>query len=143
MGDYEMTFSVLCDGSSGQSKRICSDHSITPRLMMDVSPNTGFGIVYELGDFWNANSDMVSACSDNLNTTWWSNADVSAAAAGPSENNQFVNDHVLHSVSKTSIGTMVIMVIAVAAMALLRIYGVATRKKAVDAPASKEAVAYG
>ena len=65
--DYAMDFSILCDGT----KRMCSEMDITPRLMYDISPNTEFNVVYELGDFWNDNEELNSMCSEYLNSSWW------------------------------------------------------------------------
>ena len=145
--DYVMTFSVLCDGSSGQRKRLCSDQDITPRLMMDISPNTDFGIVYELGDFWNEDSDLSTACSDSLNTSWWSNADLVSSETGE----EFERDGALWMVTTTpSIATMMWMVAAVVAVAVLRWCAVAMRRNktvedmtAEDVAVREEAVHYG
>jgi len=71
--DYVMDFSVLCDETNGKKPAICSNTDITPRLMFDVSPNTRFNLVYELGPFWHDNSLLRSLCADNLNDTWWLN----------------------------------------------------------------------
>ena len=40
--------------------------------MYDISPNTEFQVVYELGEFWSENKRLKSMCADNLNLTWWS-----------------------------------------------------------------------
>ena len=40
--------------------------------MYDISPNTRFQVVYELGEFWSENTELKSMCADNLNLTWWS-----------------------------------------------------------------------
>ena len=124
-----------------QQVRVCSDNDITPRLMFDVSVNTQFNIVYELGAFWNDNLELISQCGDSLNSSWWSNVDM--AAAGSDVNFEFASDYVLHSVSETSIGTMVLMVIAVAVMGLLRWYSVAMMRKALDELEKKETAVYG
>jgi len=68
--DYEMDFSALCDP---KDDRLCSRRTITPRLMYDLSVNSEFNVIYELGDFWNGNEALKSLCADNLNTTWWIN----------------------------------------------------------------------
>jgi len=145
--DYAMDFSVLCDGSSGQNARLCSYINITPRLMYDVSPNTHFEIVYELGDFWTSNADLRERCNDYLNTTWWLNSmdatytKMAAAAAKAS-----VSDHIDESVdsvnwfsSQTSLSVIILMVIAVAVLAVLSRF--ASRPKALNQ--EKETAVYG
>lgn len=39
--------------------------------MYDMSPNRGFGLVYELGEFWSANDELQGFCEENLNSSWW------------------------------------------------------------------------
>ena len=128
--DYVMDFSMLCDGSNGEQKRLCSDRDITARLMYDVSPNTLFGVVYELGDFWNDNSELISTCSDSLNSTWWSDADGGSETESSA---QFVSDHVLHSVNsfteETTVGAILFLMISGAAVALLKCYGSMVRQR--------------
>ena len=55
------------------------------RLMYDVSPNTPFNIVYELGDFWHKNHELKSQCTEYLNETWWSDVDAQNVTATDSE----------------------------------------------------------
>jgi len=69
--DFPMDFSCLCDNSDGEKKRLCSDHDITARLMYDISPNSRWNVVYELGDFWENNEALHTECLDSLNETWW------------------------------------------------------------------------
>ena len=66
------------------------------RLMYDISPNRGFNIVYELGEFWSENEELQTACSDHLNSTWWK-----VDGASSSQSNVwteryllFLNDHI-------------------------------------------------
>ena len=92
------------------------------RLMYDVSPNTQFNIMYELGAFWNDNADLQSLCGANLNATWWSNAKSDSMAS-------FVSDRVVHSEYRFSSGTVMLMLSAVVMMALLSIYTVIMRQR--------------
>jgi len=139
--DYNMTFSVLCDGSNGQRVRMCSSAQITPRLMMDISPNSPFNIVYELGNFWNKGLALPGFCSDNLNSTWWSNADATSSTSS-----QFVMDRVLSSVAalsgETSFVAMAVMVMGLVVIAVLRSCRSSSKGKG-QWIASTEAVDYG
>jgi len=114
--DYKMDFDVLCEDES----RFCSTHSITPRLMYDLSPNRGFEVVYELGDFWNKNHKLREQCSDSLNDSWWK---------GLVQNEEdeviaVVTGHNVHSdameTAKTTLEVTVFMMIAVAVMAVMQ-----------------------
>jgi len=125
--DYKMDFSILCDETGGKSPRYCSTHDITPRLMFDVSPNTVFKVVYELGDFWNHNKVLQSFCGEYLNASWWSNElkDV--------KREQFVADHAAQSVDRPLMTTIPsLMVIGAAVIGVLRFCGVSMRRKGVD-----------
>ena len=115
--------------------------------MYDVSPNTHFEIVYELGDFWTSNADLRERCNDYLNTTWWLNSmdatytKMAAAAARAS-----VSDHIDESVdsmnwfsSRTSLSVIILMAIAVAVLAVLSRF--ASRPKALNQ--EKETAVYG
>merc|ERR550525_1817860 len=66
--DYLMDFSVLCEEGTD---RFCTYNSVTPRLMFDISPNSPWNVVYELGEFWHENEELMGMCSDNMNSTWW------------------------------------------------------------------------
>jgi len=120
--DYAMDYSVICDESNGKKKAFCSDNLITPRLMYDISPNSQFNIVYELGDFWTNNEELVSMCADNLNVSWWSMPNEEQM-----ETEEFISNHGVHSesakafFSTMSLSAMILMVIAVSVMALLRV----------------------
>jgi len=123
--DYAMTFSVLCDGTDGEGVRLCSEYSITPRLMYDMSPNRGFGLVYELGEFWSANDELQSVCADHLNSTWWRMAE-----SDPMEE-ALVVDHGLDSMKwthsgMTEIGWILLIVIGIGMViisSMMRIWG--------------------
>jgi len=66
--DYWMDFGPLCiEGTD----RFCTYNSVTPRLMFDRSPNSMWNVVFELGDFWHQNEELVQMCGDNMNGTWW------------------------------------------------------------------------
>ena len=75
-----------------------------------------------------------------MNASWWSidetetddDTDAVFTAAAEGVAYEFVSDHVLGSVSKTSIGSMVLMAFVVAVLALLRWCALSTRKKAVN-----------
>merc|ERR1719419_339436 len=152
--DYVMTFSVLCNDTDGEGERLCSTEDITPRLMYDLSPNTAFGVVYELGQFWSGNEALKGMCADNLNATWWSveetdtDSDTDAIfGAEERENLQFVAGGLLRSESalslETSIGVAAAMLLCIAAMALLRRCGAALRRKEADSPRSGKLRRYG
>jgi len=147
--DYVMDFSILCDETGGKKKAMCSEMDITPRLMWDVSPNSDFGIVYELGDFWTDNEELKTQCADNLNATWWK---VPAADKERhevvEEDEEFVSEHVVRSTSSKgltstmSLSVMVLMVMAVAVMAVLRTC--ISRKKGLKETAiGMDHIAYG
>merc|ERR1712087_696221 len=68
--DYAMDFSILCEDPDGTT-RFCSDHDVTPRVMFDMSSNTNWDVVYQLGDFWHQNEELQAVCGDALNGTWW------------------------------------------------------------------------
>ena len=122
--DFVMDFSILCDGTNGVGKRLCSTKDITPRLMYDVSPNRGFGVVYELGDFWNKNDDLKAMCSEYLNDSWWSNE----AADEDSESELEVNfEFVTSSYLNSSPVVIVMLVIGMALLAVIRFYGSRTK----------------
>jgi len=153
--DYGMTFSVLCDGTSGERKRLCSNFAITPRFMFDVSPNTGwFNIVYELGEFWSENEPLKTSCAAFLNSTWWSVAEtetdydtdvIFADDSETVEKQEFVADRVLRSfqrfASETTVRVIVFMAIGMVIIALLR-RQLSSRKKMVGS-AKDEACHYG
>ena len=105
--------------------------------------------MYELGTFWNDNADLQSLCADNLNSTWWSNADSEAIDVDDDlKMESFVSDHGVHSDYRFSSGTAMLMLSGVVVMALLAVYTVMMRKRkkilmdAVHA-ASGEATDYG
>jgi len=152
--DYEMTFSVLCDGTNHERKRLCSDLVITPRCMFDVSPNTVFNIVYELGEFWSENEPLKTSCAAFLNSTWWSVAEtetdydtdvIFADDSETVEKQEFVADRVLRSfqrfASETTVRVIVFMAIGMVIIALLR-RQLSSRKKMVGS-AKDEACHYG
>jgi len=124
--DYKMDFSILCDESGGKSPRLCSGMSITPRLMYDVSPNRGFKIVYELGDFWNDNQVLQQFCGDNLNDSWWSNEMVDGidSESDPDAEYQWTSEYVMRSInmlrSDARMSTMMLMVVCMMAIVVMR-----------------------
>ncbi len=133
--DFVMDYSILCDDDM-EWDTVCQHMDITPRTMYDVSPNTRFNVVYELGDFWTEQHELKSMCFDKANTSWWRVRGMELKdGAVPKE--QFVRDHAVPSAnpltSNVAVGTMVFMAMAVAMMALLRICGVTMRKEAVKA----------
>jgi len=65
--DYEMDFNQICT----EIDSFCANHTVTPRLMYDVSPNTRWNVIYELGGFWNDNTELIAQCADDLNDSWW------------------------------------------------------------------------
>lgn len=83
--DYTMNWGVLCGDIVIEGKDVdltnnlmapyCADHDIAVRDMFDTSVNTKWNVLYELGDFWNLNSELQGKCADHLNETWWSNED--------------------------------------------------------------------
>jgi len=143
--DFVMDYSLLCDDSNGKKKAMCSDHDITPRKVYDMSPNSQFNIVYELGDFWTDNIELKSMCAENLNLSWWR---VPAVDAMDNEIEEFVSNQGVHSESakwlnsKMSVSAMILMVIAVSVMALLRVCS-SRGKKVENLVASSEDCAYG
>ena len=118
-------------------------------MMFDVSPNTQFGIVYELGDFWTDNEELKEMCADNLNATWWKVPAVDKERHEVvEEDEEFVSEHAVRSTSSNgltsalSLSVMVFMVIAVAVMAALR--GCVSRKKGLkEMSVGVDSVAYG
>ena len=141
--DYVMDYSILCDDDL-EWDSVCKHQDITPRTMFDVSPNTQFNVMYELGDFWTEQHELKSMCFDKANTTWWR---VRGMELRDGANEQFVSDHAVHSVnplkSNVAVGTMVFMAFAVAVMALLRLCGVTRTKKVDRISLSGDATAYG
>jgi len=141
--DYAMDFSILCDGTDDQMTRLCSDTTITPRLMYDISPNTQFQVVYELGEFWTNNPNLKSVCADNLNSTWWNVVDAATDAEhnegiDHEEESAFVSsDHTLQSIyewsNSVAIGSVLFLVIGVIVMLLLRHCGMTVSKDKVKA----------
>jgi len=126
--DFGMDFSILCDGTNGEGKRMCSTKDITPRLMYDVSPNRGFGIVYELGEFWNDNDELKAMCSEYLNDSWWNNAAVDAANDEDTESDiavsyQLMKDLVASSSNlKSNVTVILMIVIGVTLLAVITYY---------------------
>jgi len=115
--DYHMDFSILCDGSNGEGERMCSDMVITPRMLYDISPNTRFGVLYELGEFWSDNGVLQSECSGKMNATWWSVAGTDGDRVG------FVSQHSLQSAewldlqwTLLPVGVMLVGVVVIAAI---------------------------
>ena len=100
--------------------------------MYDVSPNSQFRIVYELGDFWSVNDELQFMCADNLNDSWWT----LIVYGVEDETEEFVSNHGVHSDSakwlnsKMSVLSTILMVIAVSVMALLRVCS--SRRKKVE-----------
>merc|ERR1711941_31329 len=106
-----MDYSVLCDESNGKKESLCSNTVITPRLMYDISPNSQFNIVYELGDFWTENDELAMMCGQSLNLSWWRLPAVDGVE-------EFVSNHGEHSDSakwfnsEMSLSAMILVVIA-------------------------------
>ena len=109
--------------------------------MYDISPNSQFNIVYELGDFWSDNDELQLMCAHNLNLSWWR----LPVTEGMEE---FISNQGVHSESaqwlnsKMSVSAMILMVIAVSVMALLRVCS-SRGKKVEHLVASSEDCAYG
>jgi len=129
--DYVMDFDALCD----ERDALCGDEDITPRLMFDVSPNTQFHIVYELGDFWSENSELVAMCTDSLNATWW---ELPAVVA---EEDAVAGRILLAEHSGATVVVMAFMLIGVAVVALLRRCAATTEKRPLFA--DRDGNAYG
>jgi len=110
--DFKMDFSILCDDNDGERHRLCSDMDITPRLMYDVSPNTQFNIVYELGDFWNDNDRLKASCSEYLNGTWWVHTAPDRILADLHSVNRFT--------AETTVGAVLFLFIAGMLIALMQ-----------------------
>ncbi len=109
--------------------------TVTPRIMYDESPNRGWNVVYELGDFWNKNDFLKTQCSEYLNETWWMGLsdDVEEdelvrlgpdRAVGP-------RAETAYSVA-TTLAAVVLMVVAVAMIAVLKQCGMALRNRKMD-----------
>ena len=108
---------------------------MTFRLMYDMSPNRGFNIVYELGEFWSANEELQSFCADNLNSTWWKMSQTDQKAdedqaenAKAAETEEFVVARSWHSGRKWFLTSYMetaafSMLIAMAVLSLLRLWG--------------------
>jgi len=124
--DFHMNFSILCDGTDGEAKRMCSDIDITPRLMYDVSPNTIFDIVYEVGDLWSDSDELQAMCADHLNSSWWRFTDSDTMETKESFLNSAWQSVPTHTVSMAA---MAMVVIAMAVIALLTRCGVRMREK--------------
>ena len=122
---------MLCTDELGiDVHAYCKWNDITPRLMYDVSPNTRWNVLYELGEFWNGNDKLKEMCADNLNSSWFSNSGLDVE-----QNDEFVNEHIGYSatlMTSTSIGAIVIMLIAFVAIVMLRWYGSDLRQKRVS-----------
>ena len=102
---------------------------MTPRIMYDESPNRGWNVVYELGDFWNKNDELRSQCTDYLNESWWMGlSDNSASSA-----DAFVAEHAVSFGASQSVeatlAVAVFMVIAVAMIVVLRHFALSLRAK--------------
>ena len=72
--DYEMVFTLLCDDES-LVEPYCAyteGNTIPVRQLYDTSTNSHWNVLYELGDFWSQNDELMGACSDNINDTWFS-----------------------------------------------------------------------
>merc|ERR1712154_118782 len=65
--------------------------------MYDISPNTQWGVVYELGDFWNLNPDLQGACVDSLNDTWWVDTEEEGGVSGVSSKSKSFTIDVIES----------------------------------------------
>jgi len=115
--DVQMDFDVLC--TNPDVERLCSSRAITPRFMYDVSPNRGFGIVYELGEFWDDNEELKELCSDSLNSTWWVQTETEQDADETTEALQqyFPGTNIVVNVRSAAFVLALSMVIALLAMA--------------------------
>ncbi len=127
--DYKMDFSILCDGTGSKEGAMCSTTDITPRLMYDVSPNTEFGIMYELGEFWTDNDDLKAMCSEYVNSSWWVFAAEDAEGTASSLAVDFVANR---TSSDTTMGATACMLAGVVVVALMRHCEVAMRRKTID-----------
>jgi len=126
--DYNMSFSLLCNDTNGEGGRLCSNTAITPRLMYDISPNTKFDVVYELGDFWPRNDELRAECEENLNSTWWVRSDPDIESEY-----QFVSDRLVNAQNRISLAPMAVMVFGVVMVAVLKWWSESARKSvAVD-----------
>ena len=104
--------------------------------MFDVSPNSVFDVVYELGDLWSESDELQSEGSSHLNSTWWRMTE-----RDPMESNEsFVNSAWQSMPTHTVSMSMFMMIVGMAVMALLRSYGMKIREKKLM---NTEEAAYG
>ena len=134
--DYPMDFSILCDGSNGEGNRMCSDMIITPRMLYDISPNTQFGVLYELGEFWSDNDQLISECASNLNSTWWS-------VAGTDANSVSAVGLAVRSLRSTECQWAAIGMVGVVLIETLRRRRNAVRRKKVEGGKAGDGGVYG
>ena len=114
--------------------------------MYDMSPNSRWNVVYELGDFWDDNSNLNTMCADYLNETWWAMTASDEEEVDDAEDNslyQFVSDQGLHSTHRPSISVVVVMLIGMAVMALLRWCTATMRGTKMAESVDAEAKVYG
>jgi len=142
--DFPMDFSCLCDNTDGELERYCSTNNVTARLMYDLSPNTRWNIVYELGSFWDENEKLSIECADYLNESWWaltpSDSEEEHETGDFNDDNEetaaFVSGTMMsrtQSQSELTVVSMVVMMAFLALIAMLKICGDWLRpKKSVD-----------
>jgi len=72
--DFEMEFSLLCDADSLVDPfcAFTEGQTIAVRELYDISTNTHWNVLYELGTFWSRNDELMAQCADNVNDTWFS-----------------------------------------------------------------------
>ena len=124
------------------SEFIETAHALSYRLMFDMSPNSPFNIVYELGDFWTDNDKLREECAYSLNSSWWRIAEDDPMETETKKS--FMNSAWQSLPSNTtSVSAIMVMVIAIAVMALLRSCELRMRKKKVAELMDGDEAAYG
>jgi len=120
--DYVMSFTVLCDETNHKKAKLCSSTDITPRLMWNTGPDSQFGVVYQVGDFWTKNEDLRASCDGHLNELWWEFPQDAMPKDDVRE--EFVSNHATESAATMQLvqvtPVLSMMAIAAVAIALLR-----------------------
>jgi len=121
--DEATDFNTLCSGDDEEGMLLCSEMMVASRMLYGISPDTQFGVIFDLGEFYSDNmtDELVAECADGLNATW-----------SYGERVNFVADHSVQSIWWSDFQWATIGVVAMVLIETARRCRMAGRRKKLE-----------